>query len=556
MAKARSTSARKFVESVLHADAKHAPAIARVLKKESVGAAVRDGVLAALGDAVAAAKPPRWVVVEDGDIGQVIRLDAPVFTATAADGDEFFHEFPKARLVWKKGKKATRFARNDDGEGAAVTVGDRDVAKIDSYETDSDVVLTDIRWVDRPPKTLKELGTLLKKAADALFGEMDGYDAKDFAAASAAVAAPVSAGGPTGDYLGGPERTACYEAAGPVSMPTIAWRKEWLGDGGEWGGNAIVAGDVIYAGGGNRESTHVVALDAKGTVRWKWQPPNATTYLTTELAAARGLVFAGTAHGYFAIDAASGATRWKAGLTKLKRGGAVVVGDLVYVLTDRGFFGLSLENGRKKFSFPLTKGASGSPAFRDGLLYIAGDAKVFAIDVATGKAAWTAPGQEYAVSPAGPSLYEDHVLFVTNREIVAADARSGKTAWKKELSGDESLGHGTLAVGAGRIVFGDSAGAITALEAKDGRSAWRYTPKGMYGIGTGSPIIAGNMVYGVSVVGEINTHTSLVGLDLASGKERWRFDKVAKDVPLSWYSTPALIDGMLLVSAYGLAALR
>jgi hypothetical protein len=48
----------------------------------------------------------------------------------------------------------------------------------------------------------------------------------------------------------------------------------------------------------------------------------------------------------------------------------------------------------------------------------------------------------------------------------------------------------------------------------------------------------------------------VVGLDLASGKVRWCFERVAKDVSLSWYCTPALVDGMLLVSAYRLTALR
>src|SRR4051812_3296072 len=253
----------KFLEAVLHADPKHSKKIQALLKKPGKAPALRAAIFDELGKDVHLETPPRWLVIEDGDVGQVLRLESPMFVTTAADGDVFFGEFEKDRLVYKNGKKAEFFSKeSDSGEGKTTPVSDRDVKKIDSFETTSDVVLTDIAWIDPVPKSLKDFSALLKKAADALFGEMDGYDAKDHDDAGHP-SAPVQSGGAQAYFLGGEERSGAFALHGPRSQPKIAWRAEWIGDGGEWGGNAIVADGVVYAGGGNRESTHVAALDPK-----------------------------------------------------------------------------------------------------------------------------------------------------------------------------------------------------------------------------------------------------------------------------------------------------
>jgi len=151
--------------------------------------------------------------------------------------------------------------------------------------------------------------------------------------------------------------------------------------------------------------------------------------------------------------------------------------------------------------------------------------------------AWSTP-----LNPGGnmtTPLVHDGVLFIADTEnrLLALDARSGEELWRYEHDRDNLDGrrigialHGELVI----VPHNDLD--IVALDARTGATVWQQTIDtpvdsanfpGYYSLRS-APIIANSMIVqgvGATVVPQGGF---IVGLDLASGEERWRFHTVAR----------------------------
>lgn len=286
--------------------------------------------------------------------------------------------------------------------------------------------------------------------------------------------------------------------------------------GGPVAATPAVSGGLLYVGSYDGK---FYALDVKtGTTRWKFrtggerrfeakgldglQPRNQTIadpfdlYLSSPVVA-DGTVYFGSGDGnLYALDAASGALRWK-----------FATGDVVHA----------------------------SPAFADGLVYVGSwDSWFYAIDASTGKERWRFHGGEDALVhnqtgfQSSPAVV-DGVVYTGCRDsnLYAIDAKTGAEKWKVFHNGSWVIT--SPAVAGGKIYYATSDSALyNVVDAATGKSevqeqgnAWMFS----------SPAIAGDVV----VIGVSNG--SLEARDRTSGKLLWEFRTEAAKENRGWALT-------------------
>ena len=131
---------------------------------------------------------------------------------------------------------------------------------------------------------------------------------------------------------------------------------------------------------------------------------------------------------------------------------------------------------------------------------------IYALDRDSGETAWSTPGPSipHALVRAGDLVLASYRRY----EVVAFDAESGERQWSYPTHGGRLI---TPAVAEGRVI---SAGRerVAALSLADGSEQWTRA----YAVG-GPPLLVGSTVV-------LPTRDGLVGLDAASGDERWSTD--------------------------------
>lgn len=199
---------------------------------------------------------------------------------------------------------------------------------------------------------------------------------------------------------------------------------------------------------------------------------------------AGGVVFAGSGDGSFhAVDAASGARRWRAETGGKIRNGAAIDGDRVFV---------------------------GSA---DHFLY--------AFDRASGRELWK--HDSGAEVDSEPLVVDGKVVF-GNRGVgvIALVAATGERLWKTSFWGSwlestPTLVDGVLYVGSSDL------GRVSALDPADGRVLWRTD---VYGWAFGTPLVTAERIYAGAAGGKPYVFRHVAGfatIDRRSGKllERW-----------------------------------
>uniref|UniRef100_UPI003983798F outer membrane protein assembly factor BamB family protein n=1 Tax=Phenylobacterium sp. TaxID=1871053 RepID=UPI003983798F len=157
-------------------------------------------------------------------------------------------------------------------------------------------------------------------------------------------------------------------------------------------------------------------------------------------------------------------------------------------------------------------------------------------NVAQMKPAWR---QAIQSGPSMPSpLVHDGVMFLqtTPDTVLALDAASGKVLWRRSYkprsSSSQKMG---LSIAGGRLFVPTSDLHVIALDARTGETVWDHDI-------TPSPPVTGKMLLNLRsaplIVGEkvIQAVTGsaapggnfIVGLDIATGKELWRFHTIAR----------------------------
>jgi len=251
----------------------------------------------------------------------------------------------------------------------------------------------------------------------------------------------------------------------------------------------------------------------------------------------KGAVFVGSEDGYlYAIDAASGAIRWK---TRTGAGDVssspAVFGDLVIVTgADGAVWAVSTATGQVQWKVPTSEPLpyrlfgtdprthdywSSSPVVADGVVFVgSADGGIYALDAATGRLRWKV--QTDAAVRSSPAVDRQRVYVGSfDGNLYALDRATGAVCWKFKTAGNAFFPTGEIqsspAVANGLVYVGARDGMLYALDAVTGRPRWRSDQQ-MSWVNT-SPAVAGGLV----IIG-VSDGESLVAVDAATGVERWR----------------------------------
>ena len=195
----------------------------------------------------------------------------------------------------------------------------------------------------------------------------------------------------------------------------------------------------------------------------------------------------------------------------------------------------------------IQRGVVGGLAFDNGVLYFIAEDKLFAVELASAKKLWATPARGASIA-----LDDDTAYTWSMDGVTAYDRATGKKRWAAKFEIDDKT---TLAIGVDRVLARAN-GSLVALAKKTGKKLWKAAAvKKPYNVGNASPIIAGDVALCV-LVDEPGPTDVLHAVDLASGKLLWTQGPFGAD-RVSWYCTPVVTDeGLVVVQAYKLYALR
>jgi outer membrane protein assembly factor BamB len=321
-------------------------------------------------------------------------------------------------------------------------------------------------------------------------------------------------------FRGGPSNAGGFGlsvAYGPIPVLMASPEIEWHSPVGSARAAPAIAGALVFA---RSVSGELVALDERGEERWRaalpLAPPDGPGVSAPigSPAVGGGIVYAGAGDGVHAFDAASGAPRWHAAIEPV----------------------------------------ASSPVVLEGLVVVAAEGAVYALDAATGEPAWRFEAGVRLSSPA----VSDGLVLVAERSrdatgpasLYALDLLTGGERWRFRLAADEDFLWSPTVDGKTVYAWGRSSDRRTlyALDETDGAVSWRFDEIGGGSRDAldwdGSPAVVNDTVVttydGFGIDGA--TTAVLVGLDAATGAERWRVET------RGWLSAaPVVIDGVVYV---------
>jgi len=266
---------------------------------------------------------------------------------------------------------------------------------------------------------------------------------------------------------------------------------------------------------------NLYAVDTStGALKWSEAlPVNGLPALNDGLAAADGVVYAGSGKGLSAFDVATGKLLWRnedwsqgeGTTTTLTVGNGVVVGGAQW----SALYGNDAKNGKKLWS----KSADGlrnrgsSPAMHGPMLYLISDKSFFILDARSGEVIVRKQLPYNLDATSTPLLTDGEIIFGTaDKGLVALDRQTLEQKWN--------------------TVF-DNALVFTVPYSSPFSAPFSSTVET-------SPVLAGNVVY----VGA--SDGTVYAIDPATGKKLWRHELGA---PV--FSSPAISGNTLVVTDFG-----
>ena len=247
---------------------------------------------------------------------------------------------------------------------------------------------------------------------------------------------------------------------------------------------------------------------------------------------------------------------------------------------------LNLETGEKLWDVNLPGGGMSTPAVDNGLVFVGCDSimgsTLFAFNENTGEKVWSANvGTIGRASPVISDGDGGKILIVLSREqsffslngidkIIALNAETGQILWNKTI-GNESLikrsailklfgfenliatsqPAATPAVYEGMVYVMSLNGTLYALDIDTGEEKWFFNDfqgsGGTFSYFSSSPVVVGNVVYVATQQGRV------FGLDITKNGQvvleySIKYTGVAQDIMFQIYSSPIVIDGLVLLS--------
>jgi eukaryotic-like serine/threonine-protein kinase len=195
-------------------------------------------------------------------------------------------------------------------------------------------------------------------------------------------------------------------------------------------------------------------------------------------AVADGVVYFGSGdHHVYALDARSGALRWKFATGNVVHASPAVSDGLVFIGSwDRYLYALDAKTGQPVWKFQTGDdtetynqiGIASSAAVGGGVVYFGcRDGHFYAIDAKTGVEKWQHDNKKGWVI-ASPALRDGLVYFPTSdgTRFKALDAATGRLRFDME---NKAISFSSPAIAAGAIYFGSSDGWLHAIDAATGR---------------------------------------------------------------------------------------
>jgi outer membrane protein assembly factor BamB len=266
----------------------------------------------------------------------------------------------------------------------------------------------------------------------------------------------------------------------------------------------VLADGAVYFGSGDG---HLYALDAAtGALRWKFATGDV---VHASPAYAGGVLYVGSWDSFlYAVDAATGREKWrfKSGEDPMMhnqvgfQSSAAVVGGVVYVgCRDSNLYAVDAQTGKEKWRFPTgLSWVITSPAVSGGRVYFAtsDSGEYHVVDADTGKP--ILQQQAKALMFASPAVAGDVVMLgILNGTLEARDLASGALLW--EFQTDASRAN------AGWVLTSERRFNTPLLYASSWREAPLVAADRQFSVGSifSSPLVVGGVVYFGSTDGNV-----------------------------------------------------
>jgi outer membrane protein assembly factor BamB len=317
-------------------------------------------------------------------------------------------------------------------------------------------------------------------------------------------------------FRGGPTHEGVYDSPAPA-LSELAWK---FRTGGRVLSSPAVLGDRVYVGSSDGK---LYAIDrATGTERWQFasKGPIASSPAVHQGL----VYFSSLDGKIYALDSETGKERWSFATGGERRFTApgihgamprtermpdpfdvflsspAVAGGVVYIGSgDQNVYALDAVTGAVRWRFAAGDVIHASPAVANGTVYIGSwDRNLYALDAAAGRERWRyTTGNDTTIynqiGIASSAAVAGGLVFVGGRDghFHVVDARTGALKWKHDNRGGWTIG--SPAVRDGVVYFATSDGRrFKALDAATGAVRFDLENKA---VSFSSPAIAGNVVY-------------------------------------------------------------
>ena len=353
----------------------------------------------------------------------------------------------------------------------------------------------------------------------------------------------ITTGGSASDsamFRGGPDHSGVYTSARTPTLGSVAWKYK---TGAKILSSPLVFGETVFVGSGDR---NLYAIErASGTLRWKFETGGAINSSPAYLDGTVFVV--SLDGRLYAVDAATGREKWKFATKGERRFTApgihgamprtelmadpfdvflsspAIANGLVYFGSgDNNVYAVDAATGAERWKFTTGNVVHASPAVSNGVVYVGSwDRNLYALDAGSGKEIWRfQTGNDTTiynqVGIASSAAVAGGIVFFGCRDghFYAVDATSGKEKW----SHDNKMGWviASPAVKNGAVYFPTSDGTrFKALDAATGALKYSIENKA---VSFSSPAIVNDVVYFGSSEGRLSA------LDLRTGAMKAQFE--------------------------------
>ncbi|GMV79293.1 MAG: hypothetical protein AMXMBFR7_04770 [Planctomycetota bacterium] len=241
---------------------------------------------------------------------------------------------------------------------------------------------------------------------------------------------------------------------------------------------AISEGLVFINATGKKPNSALVALEAQtGTEVWR----QTTGGGDSSPLVVNGRVYCATWSGTFlACNSKTGEKIWDAQIgPSAFSAPAWAQGLIVVGLREGGAVALDAETGAERWRFNILKKCGVTPLVAGERVFVAGDEGIFALNLADGKRVWAAEG---------PSMWRNEFAYRNGMlihlgakgRLRALDAKTGHERWRQELGG--SMFAGPIVLGETILAGTRHGGALAAFDVATGARHWTAACNGCSGL--------------------------------------------------------------------------